>query len=142
MGIMFEYQSQEKVSDEVASAILAAVHEPDSQPWILCEPIHFYGSSGEQGRLLGASKLNLQPHPDDRAAAQVYLSDRDDLTFVVDRLCQWSREHGVDWNVLVEGEQVGEIVAGESDQQLREVIAGLVEAAQLLADMGGLDDFE
>ena len=110
------------------------LREPDDQPWLLCEPISFLDIPGYEDRLFGASKLNLMPHPDDREDAESYHAEKDDLTFLLDRLCQWSSGFGVDWTIQIEGAEIGSIESGECESCVRDAIEAMVDLADELGE--------
>ena len=45
-----------------------------------------------------------------------------DTCFILEKLVEWSRKHGVSWEVDCAGEPIGTISKGEWDPQLREYV--------------------
>jgi hypothetical protein len=97
MGFTLSYRSTRPVTQAEAEAIERdGLDACRGRTWLSCEPVNFLGIM-EDGCLLGASKPNFQPAPDDQAAAaQEGLPDgttRD----LINVLCQLSRDYNVDW---------------------------------------------
>ena len=68
MGFSIHYRSTRPVGDAEADAIRQAAGEANAgRTWLSCEPVHFFAES-EDGCLVGGSKPNFLPHPDDAAA--------------------------------------------------------------------------
>jgi hypothetical protein len=98
MGFTIYYRSTRPVSPAKAAAVEAAARVlRRGRTWLSCEPIHFFKDQ-DDGHLLGGSKPNPMPDPDDAAAAREGLPDGTtrDLLHI---LCHLSREHGIDWEI-------------------------------------------
>lgn len=136
MGVNINYFTKADVSLEEVKAIVAATREPDNQPWLLCEPINFLEMPGYEDRLHGASKLNLLPDPTEKAEAENYDTDRNDLEFLLDKLCELSTRFQVDWTLQIEGSEIGEIVGGVCDPAARDAVEALASVADELGEFG------
>lgn len=136
MGVDIVYFTKSDVSREESNAIVAAARESDNQPWRLCEPIHFLNMPGYENRLFGASKLNLMPDPAEKAEAASYGTDKNDLEFLLDRLCEISKRFSVDWTIQIEDGEIGSIVDGVCDSAVREAIEAMASLADELGEYG------
>ena len=133
MGFTLYYRSTRPVGPAEAEAIerdaVAACH---GRTWLSCEPVGFFPVL-DDGYLLGGSKPNFQPHPDDVAAAMQ--SDLPDGTTrdLIDILCKLSQNHGVDWQFSHDDSSgpIGYIKAGACDD---EVLA----SAEMFAELGDI----
>ncbi len=140
MGFGVYYRSTRPVSPDVAAVVQKAADQASAgRTWLSCEPVHFFEEGPEDGgQLLGGSKPNFSPHPDDAASAAREGLPDGDVRDLFDVLCRLSREHQIDWEIShdhVPG-PVGYIRDGVCDPSL----SGLPEA---LADLAGLiDEFE
>lgn len=137
MGFSIYYRSTRPVSADVAAAVQKAADRASAgRTWLSCEPVQFFAGEPEDGgRLLGASKPNFSPHPDDAASAASEGLPDGSVRELFDVLCRLSREYRIDWEIRhdhVPG-PVGYIRGGVCDPSLR----GLPEA---LADLAGLID--
>jgi hypothetical protein len=143
MGVCLCYTAAEPLSPAKVEAIIvdadAAVRDA-RQPWLWCEPLKLF--SPEFGRKLsGWSKLNLIPHPDDRADAARYPDAENDVKFLLKQLCRLSREHGVTWELRIDSDPLGTIAEGLCEPGLEEAIDALSEMGEDLdPDELGLDD--
>src|SRR4051812_47489998 len=100
MGVTIEYFTKSNVTLADVKSIVAATNEPNDQPWLLCEPIHFLDMPGFENQLFGASKLNLMPDPAERASAEAnHNPEKNDLEFLLDQLASISSRFKVDWTI-------------------------------------------
>lgn len=136
MGVDIVYFTKSDVSLEDVRAITAAAREPDNQPWLLCEPICFLDMPGYENRLFGASKLNLMPAPEDKADAENYDTDRNDLEFLLDKLCDLSERFHVDWTIQIEDGEIGLIVNGVCDPGVRDAVEAMAGLTDELGEYG------
>lgn len=136
MGVDIVYFTKSDVSLEETKAIVAATREPDNQPWLLCDPIHFLDMTGYENRLFGTSKLNLMPDPTEKVEAESYDTDKNDLEFLLDRLCDLSKRFHVDWTIQIEDGEIGSIVNGVCDPAVREAVEAMAGVADELGDYG------
>ena len=93
---------------------------------------------GYERQLFGMSKLNLMPDPAEREEAKAYDTDTNDLQFLLDKLCETSATHGVDWTVQIEGDEVGSIIGGSCDPTVQATIE--VMASLGAGTLEGLED--
>src|SRR5690242_4019442 len=99
MGFSIYYRSTRRVTAGQADAVRQAAWALDAvHSWLSCEPVCFFKDL-QEGRLLGASKPNFLPHPDDAASAARSGKPDGTVLTLIDILCQLSREHGVDFEV-------------------------------------------
>lgn len=142
MGVTIEYYTKSDVTLEIVKAIVAATNEPDNQPWLLCEPIHFFNMPGFENQLFGASKLNLMPDPDEKAEAVAYYdSEKNDLEFLIDKLAEISGRFGIDWVVQIEGSPIGSIENGVCDPAVRDAVEAMADVAGEIGDLGDFGRF-
>ncbi len=142
MGVTLEYHTKSTVASDKVQAIVAASREPNNQPWLLCEPIHFFDMPGFENQLFGASKLNLMPDPEEKAEAEAnYDSEKNDLEFLIDKLEELSRRFDIDWMILIEGSPLGSIKNGRCDPEVRSAVEAMASVSEELGDLGDLDEF-
>lgn len=142
MGVTIAYFTKTDVTPDEVTAIVAASQEPDNQPWLYCEPIHFLDMPGFENRLFGASKLNLMPDPDEKAEAEAnYDPEKNDLEFLLDKLAEISQRFDVNWEIQIEGSPVGSIENGVCDDEVREAIELMSNLSGNLDQFGSMDDF-
>lgn len=138
MGVTIEYFTKTEVDLDQVKAIVASSQEPNNQPWLLCESIHFLDMPGYGRQLFGASKLNLMPDPTEREEAAAYQAGKNDLEFLLDKLCEISSKQGVDWTIQLEGAEVGSIIDGTPDPEVRDAIEAMASLADELGEFGDL----
>jgi hypothetical protein len=137
MSISIYYTSTSALTPGQADILRAGASAANrGRSWLSSEPVHFFPSL-QDGKLLGGSKPNFSPHPDDaKSAASSGLPDgtpRD----LIEILCRLSREHGVDWELSHDFGTLGFIRGGIPDPGLLDQVdafAGLGDA------LGELDD--
>ena len=97
MGFTIYYRSTRPVSKPEADAIAsAAAGANKGRTWLSCEAVHFFERQ-KDGHLLGGSKPNFMPHPDDVTAAALEGLPDGTTRDLLDILCQLSQQHGIDW---------------------------------------------
>jgi hypothetical protein len=140
MGFSFNYRSMQFVSPEEAAAIKWTAQDAcRGRTWLSCEPVFF--SVNSDGYLLGGSKPNFRPHPDDVASGDSEGLPDGNARDLLDVLCCLSREHGIDWEISHDHSDgpIGLIRAGVCD----DAVLNQVEAFLGLADyLGQLSDEE
>jgi hypothetical protein len=140
MGVCLNFRSAGPVEPGVAAAIRRARGRGlGDQPWVLCEPPHFHRDPDEDGRLVGSSKLNLMPDAEELAEAG---GRRDDLDRLLEILCGLSQKHGVNWDLDIDGHELGSIVEGVCDEQVRGALEAFAALADDLTEGLGLDDLD
>ena len=135
MGFTIYYRSAEPLNPNTADAIREATHSANTgRTWLNCEPVHFFFDDGE-GHLLGGSKPNFMPHPDDVASAAKQELPDGTTRDMLEILCQLSREHGVAWEITHDHSDgvVGYIREGICDDE----VLAQIDAFSELADMMG-----
>lgn len=133
MGFSIHYRSTRPVSPAETEAINRAAQEAcQGRTWLSCEPVRFY-SGDEDGHLIGGSKPNFRPHPDDVASAARQGLPDGSARDMLDVLCRLSREHGIDWEISHDysGGPVGSIRAGLCDD-------GVLSQVEAIADLGDI----
>jgi hypothetical protein len=137
MGFTIYYRSTQPVSPAEAEAVREAASAASAgRSWLGCEPVCFFGDP-DDGHLLGGSKPNFMPHPDDAAsAARSGLPDgttRD----LVEILCLLSREHGIDWALSHDHDPgpIGFIRAGVCDDDALAQIEAFAALGDVLAEL-------
>jgi len=144
MGISIQYRSLHPVGAEQADAVRDAAHEANAgRTWLSCEPVFFYPKEvAKSDHLLGSSKPNLSPHPDDvEAASRMDLPDGG-FQDVLEILCQLSREFQIDWEIQNDfvPNSVSYIRDGACDSNLNDLAETISDVSQFLEELesGGL----
>ena len=143
MGFTVYYRSTRPVAPAEADAIRQAARvATENRTWLGCEPVHFFPGD-DSGHLIGGSKPNFQPHPDDAAAAaRSGLSDgttRD----MLDVLCRLSRHHGIDWELSHDHDPaIGFIRSGIYDDSALDQIEAFADLGDILGELGLDEDAE
>jgi hypothetical protein len=139
MGFSVYYRSTRPVDKAEADAIRQATAEAiKGRTWLGCEPVHFFAGN-DDGQMLGASKPNFLPHPDDAASAAHSGLPNGTTRDLLDILCQLSRDHGVDWEIGHDHSDgpVGFIRAGECDDEVREQVEAFADLGDILGEASG-----
>jgi hypothetical protein len=138
MGFTLYYRSTRPVTEAKANAIRQAARAASAgRTWLGCEPPRFFGDLAD-GHLLGGSKPNFQPHPDDTAAAARSGLPNGTPRDLIEVLCQLSREHGVDWVFSHDHDPgpIGFIRAGVCDGRVLDQVEAFTELADVLDELG------
>jgi hypothetical protein len=122
MGISMCYTSTRAVAPGEADAIReAAAVACEGRSWLSSEPVCFVPGL-QDGKLVGDSKPNFSPHPDDaRQAAESGLPDGGPRE-VIEILCGLSRDYKVDWEIGHDFGSLGFIRGGVAEPHLAELI--------------------
>ncbi len=138
MGVTLDFVSAEPVPSSVRDAVIAASHRVDpEQPWLRCEPPNVsLDDDGE--RLSGFSKLNLMPDPGEKAEYDDPTKPHD-LDVLIQILCDWSRQFGIDWHLEMMDEPFGEILGGKCPPEVSERIQAITALGDLDPGDFGLD---
>jgi len=140
MGVHLYFTSVEKVLPEAAEAIREDSRAGSAdQPWVLCEPPHFYPED-EDGRMRGGSKLNLHPWADEWEQAAQHQPERNDLQELLHRLCAWSADYQVDWELSVDGSPLGRIEGGVCPPEVQGAIEAFADLGEYLAEEFPMED--
>lgn len=144
MGVGFSYTSLELVSPKAKAAILDEAEVDSGRLWLVTEGICFFDVDHPdlKGKLVGSSKIS--PQAEEIAANPD--AEKDDFDYIVRQLEKWSAEHGVDWELSVEGGTLGFVREGKRDDQLATALEGLsvfaeLDMEELMGDLG-LDDLD
>ena len=134
MGVSLDYCTTAAVPQGVTDAIEAEAHQlvPNHDWW--AESLHFFDPGESDGRLYGGTKIylisystadggDMEVDPDDDS-----LMAYRDTYFILEKLAEWSRKHGLTWQVDCAGELIGTISTGQWDRQLREYVDGMKES--------------
>ena len=137
MGFAVYYRSTRPVAQAEGDAIRAAARAAnEGRTWLGCEPVHF--ANTEDGHLLGGSKPNFMPHPDDAAAAAREGLPDGTTRDMIDILCRLSRDHGVDWEISHDdsGGPIGYIRGGVCDADALARIEAFDDLGDILRELG------
>jgi hypothetical protein len=97
MGFAIAYRTTEPVDHHLASRLRAAASAASAaHTWLSCEPPIL---QVDDGHLLGISKPNFMPHPDDVASAETEGLPDGTVNDLLDLLCKWSSDFAVDWEI-------------------------------------------
>jgi hypothetical protein len=134
MGISLYFRSVGPVSSATEVLLREESRQPrHEQPWVLCEPPHFY-SRDASGRLLGGTKLNLHPWADEWQDAAQVETDVNDLQMLLRLLTDWSAKYGIDWDLEVEDTHLGRITDGACPADLEETLQAFTGVSEHLAE--------
>ncbi|MGN6545981.1 MAG: hypothetical protein ACTHK7_13085 [Aureliella sp.] len=134
MGFAVGYETTKPVAPELQPEVLQAVAElARGRTWLSCEPPHLIDSGG---MLIGASKPNFMPHPDDVASAKREGLPDGTLNDLLDILCELSHRFDVDWQISHDHSDgpLGYIRNGVCDEEVRVQCDAFTELAQ---ELGG-----
>jgi|SRR5579883_559122 len=132
MGVGLTYRTTSPVSAAVAEAVRGDVPGVNrGARWIYCEPVGVRHDEAD-GYLTGFSKLNLQPGPDEYAAAKAEPADRDDFLALLDALAGWSARYDLTWELAVEGQPLGRVAGGAYEPGLRDALESFAAVADEL----------
>jgi hypothetical protein len=137
MGFSIYYRSSKSVDEAVADAIRqAAADLIEGRTWLSCEPVNFFADQAD-GHLMGASKPNFLPDPEDAAAAEREHRPDGGVRDLLDILCELSRDFEVDWEFSHDYSDgpIGSIRRGVCDARLLEQIEPLGDLGDILSDM-------
>jgi hypothetical protein len=134
MGVSLDYRTTVAVPRRVKDAVEAEAHQllPPHGWW--AEGLNFFDSGEADGRLYGSTKIFLLFYPIPGGGYAEVDPDEDslmayrDTCFILDRLAEWARKHGVGWELECAGEPIGTISRGQCDAQLSEYVAGMKDS--------------
>jgi hypothetical protein len=115
MSLSLTYITREPVADEVRKLIMTDTRRLRQERLWWCESIAFFPHRKYPGHLVGATKLFLL---EDVEEGVVTLDDDlfmafYDARFILWTLAGWSERHGISWNLILSGEDAGQIVGGQ-----------------------------
>jgi hypothetical protein len=132
MGLSLDYRTNAAVPSHLQLAIqseAAQIAAPSHGWW--SESLYFFDPSERDGRLYGSAKIFLIGYSNNDGTYVEVDPDEDslmayrDTCFILEILSEWSRKHGVSWEVACAGEPIGAIKKGQWDSQLREYVDGM-----------------
>ncbi len=142
MGFAVAYQTTEQISPALQRQLIDAMNDLSvGRTWLSCEPPFLMN---EGGTLVGASKPNFAPHPDDVSSAKSEELPDGTLNDVLDVLCELSRRFDVDWEISHDHSDgpLGYIRNGVCDDEVRTQCDAFTDLAGELGVEGfDLDDF-
>lgn len=136
MGLTVYYRSRQKVTPAESETIRRAARVAnEGRTWLGCEPVEFFPD--HDGHMIGGSKPNFMPHPDD-VASTVRAGLPDGTTRdMLNVLCRLSRDHGIDWALSHDHDpDIGEIRSGVSDESVLAQIEAFTELGDILGELG------
>lgn len=136
MGFAIAYRTTESVNDELASRLIAAASAASAaHTWLSCEPPIL---QIDDGHLLGISKPNFMPHPDDIVSAEAEGLPDGTVNDLLDLLCKWSYDFGVDWEISHDYSDgpLGYICEGVCDREVRIQCEAFSQLTEDLFDEG------
>jgi hypothetical protein len=142
MGFTIYYRSTRRLSRARADAIRRATDTLIAgRTWISCEPVGF-DRDQEDGRLVGGSKPNFQPNPEDVAAAATEALPDGTVRDLIEILCKLSSDFEVDWEFSHDHDPgpIGFIRGGVCERRLQEQMEAFGDLGGILQEMMG--DFE
>jgi len=136
MGVNLEYYTIAAVPQPVRNAIEAEARQlvPAHDWW--AESLNFYDPGEGDGRLYGTTKVFLSGYSNADGDFVEVDPDEDslmayrDTSFILEKLAEWSRKHGLSWQVDCAGEPIGTITKGRWDRQLREYVDAMKSSFQ------------
>jgi hypothetical protein len=130
MGVCLGYSTTQPVSPEVRTSIEAEANQASPPHGWWTEPLAFYGSTRGDECMRGRTKIFLIGYSTDAGGYVEVAGEEDclmayrDSCFITERLADWSRRHGVTWEVSCAGQPIGLIDNGRCDQQLVSYLEG------------------
>jgi hypothetical protein len=136
MGFAIAYRTTEPVNEQVAARLAAAASAArGAHTWLSCEPpiLHV-----DDGHLLGSSKPNFMPHPDDIASAETDGLPDGTVNDLLDLLRQWSSDFAVDWEISHDYSDgpLGYIRDGVCDSAVRTQCEAFSQLAEIMLEEG------
>ncbi|MHC5540451.1 hypothetical protein ACYOEI_19695 [Singulisphaera rosea] len=136
MGFTVYYRSTRPVTKAESEVIQQAVDAANSgRTWLHCEGVHFFPIE-DDGFLLGGSKPNFLPHPDDAGAAAQEGLPNGTCRDMLDVLSQVSRDFGIDWILSHDYDpNIGAVRAGILDPGVINQIEAFADLGDILGDL-------
>lgn len=136
MSFAIAYRTTESVDDELASRLTAAASAArTAHTWLSCEPPIL---QIDDGHLLGSSKPNFMPHPDDVASAETEGLPDGTVNDLLDLLCKWSSDFAVDWEISHDYSDgpLGYIRNGVCDSGVRRQCEAFSQLGEIMLEEG------
>jgi hypothetical protein len=119
MGFAIQYKTTELISPALQTEMIDAANTlSKGRTWLSCEPPCLFDNIG---KLVGFSKPNFLPHPEDVASARAEGLPDGTINDVLDVLCALSRQFDIEWEVshdYADG-PIGYIRNGICDDEVR-----------------------
>lgn len=142
MGFAIVYRTTGPISTALQREVISAATDlSGGRTWLSCEPPYLMN---ENGTLVGASKPNFAPHPDDVSSAKSEGLPDGTLNDVLEVLCELSRRFDVDWEISHDHSDgpLGYIRHGVCDEEVRTQCDAFTDLADELGGEGfDLSDF-
>jgi hypothetical protein len=137
MGFSIYYTSTRTLAADEADAVRSAAARANAgRSWLSSEPVNFFPGS-QDGKLVGGSKPNFAPHPDEaRAAGESGLPDGGPSD-IVNILAELSAAHSVDWNLSHDFGELGTIRSGSVESGLLAQIEAFAGIGDALGELDG-----
>jgi len=121
MGVSLSYWATSRVPDTVASAIKAEAARVNATRDWWCEPLVFFDWPETGSNLAGDTKplfAGLYGRPGNYVEVDhddnQFMAGRD-FQFIIDQLCNWSRDYGVSWRLSFADADLGVIENGRAN---------------------------
>lgn len=137
MGISLDYSTVDPVDPTTSAAIMEHVARIVGKRDWWCEPINFFESGENDGRLYGGNKIFLPGYSTGSGSYVEVDPDDDsfmawrDTRFILDLLGEWSKQFGISWTVSCAGEPVGVVRNGSCDENIHQYMKLCEQAAGL-----------
>jgi hypothetical protein len=124
MGVSLDYCTTASVPQQVKDLIEAEAQQLSPNHGWWAESLNFFDPGEGDGRLYGGTKVFLIGYSTADGGFMEVVPDDDslmayrDTCFILEKLAEWSRKHGLTWQVDCAGEPIGMIVKGQWDRQL------------------------
>ena len=135
MGVALSYVTAEPVPLGTRRAIVSEADRLEHHWW--AEGMYFEQEPGDNARLLGRTKLFLLGYDAPGGEFRDIDLDEDtlmawrDASFIVSQLEQWSRQHGIAWELQIEGQPIGRISGGALDERGKRYLAEMIDMIEI-----------
>ena len=137
MGISIYYTSCRLLTPEQAETLRAAASAANrGRSWLSSEPVNFFPGL-EDGKLVGGSKPNFTPNPDDKKSANTSGLPDGGAREVVEILSQLSRDHAIDWELMHDFGPLGFIRGGVAEPGLINQVDAFAGLGDALTELDG-----
>jgi hypothetical protein len=135
LGFAVSYRSTKPVEPSKFTRVQSVISKSvRGRTWLSSEPA--WVMHQDDGHLIGASKPNMQPDPDDAAAARSESLPDGTIADVVQILCDISQAEGIDWELSHDHSSgpIGLIRNGIADPNVLTEIETIAEVCQVLGE--------
>lgn len=135
MSSSVSYRTAAPVSADTRAAIVLAVQKHNAARDWWCESFCFYEDPKLENHLLGNTKLFLNGYTTPSGQYVEVDPDEDcfmaaeDAQFIIDRLAEFSRQHGIQWVIDLDGAELGTITDGVVPEELTSLLIELKTVA-------------